>query len=58
MNAFDCKVETLPNPFEGVNTHLLINLAYVIGIVPFLGSPYTDIGRGQVIERRILSHIT
>lgn len=33
--------ETLPNPLEGVNTHLLGNVAYMIGIVRLLIPTYT-----------------
>ncbi len=28
------RVEILPNPFGGVNTHLWSNEAYIVGIVP------------------------
>jgi hypothetical protein len=28
------KVEIVPNPFGGVNTHLWRNEAYIVGIVP------------------------
>lgn len=34
-------METLPNPFEVVNTHLWRNVAYLLGIVPFVFTFYT-----------------
>jgi len=34
-------METLPNPFGGVNTHLWRNVAYVFGIVPSSTASYT-----------------
>ena len=33
--------EIVPNPSGGVNTHLLRNVAYVIGIVPVVLPPYS-----------------
>jgi hypothetical protein len=41
--------ETLPNPLEGVNTHLLRNVAYMIGIVRLLIPTYTV----QVTKRTV-----
>ena len=35
------RVEIVPNPFGGVNTHLLNNVAYVIGIVPVVLPAYS-----------------
>jgi len=35
------RVEILPNPFGGVNTHLWRNEAYVVGIVPQTAAFYT-----------------
>jgi hypothetical protein len=34
------KVEIVPNPFGGVNTHLWRNEAYIVGIVPVVHSAY------------------
>ena len=42
------RMEILPNPFGGVNTHLLRNEAYIVGIVPIVCpaySPQTSIGK-------------
>ncbi len=36
-------METLPNPFEGVNTHLLRSAAYMNGIVPTSSASYTGL---------------
>jgi len=35
-------METLPNPFGGVNTHLKGTVAYMLGIVRFSISFYTS----------------
>jgi hypothetical protein len=35
------RVEILPNPFGGVNTHLWRNEAYVVGIVPVVRPTYS-----------------
>jgi len=43
------KVEIVPNPFGGVNTHLWRNEAYIVGIVPVVRpaySPQRRNGRG------------
>jgi hypothetical protein len=34
------KVEIVPNPFGGVNTHLWRNEAYIVGIVPVVHPAY------------------
>ena len=36
------KVEIVPNPFGGVNTHLWRNEAYIVGIVPVVHPAYID----------------
>jgi len=50
-------METLPNPFGGVNTHLWRNVAYVFGIVPSSSAFYTrnEIGRHLISSLRPLS---
>jgi hypothetical protein len=35
------RVEIVPNPFGGVNTHLWRNEAYIIGIVPVVRPAYS-----------------
>jgi hypothetical protein len=35
------KVEIVPNPFGGVNTHLWSNEAYIVGIVPVVRPAYS-----------------
>ena len=35
------RIEIVPNPFGGVNTHLLRNEAYVVGIVPIARPAYS-----------------
>ena len=43
------RVEIVPNPFGGVNTHLWRNEAYLIGIVPVVRPAYslqTENGKG------------
>jgi len=35
------KVEIVPNPFGGVNTHLWSNEAYIVGIVPLVCPAYS-----------------
>jgi len=35
------KVEIVPNPFGGVNTHLWSNEAYIVGIVPVVRPVYS-----------------
>jgi hypothetical protein len=43
----------LPNPSGGVNTHLLRNVAYVIGIVPIVHSTYSaSLWNGRGISKR------
>ena len=47
------RVEIVPNPFGGVNTHLWRLDAYIVGIVPIIRPAYSDAKRkrGKVIER-------
>jgi hypothetical protein len=40
MRTLSSRREILPNPSGGVNTHLLRNVAYVIGIVPIVHPAY------------------
>ena len=35
------RVEIVPNPFGGVNTHLWRNEAYIVGIVPVVRPTYS-----------------
>ncbi len=35
------RVEIVPNPFGGVNTHLWRNEAYIVGIVPVVRPAYS-----------------
>jgi hypothetical protein len=44
------RVEILPNPFGGVNTHLWRNEAYVVGIVPQTALFYTLPRQGRHLE--------
>lgn len=41
------RVEIVPNPFGGVNTHLWRNEAYIVGIVPHSRPFYTLLGKGK-----------
>ena len=55
------RVEIVPNPFGGVNTHLLRNEAYIVGIVPVVRPAYSpqprngkeQVGRGLVVGFRV-----
>jgi hypothetical protein len=56
------KVEIVPNPFGGVNTHLWRNEAYIVGIVPVVHPAYicqrrngrAQKGRGLLIGVTVL----
>jgi hypothetical protein len=39
------RVEIVPNPFGGVNTHLWSNEAYIVGIVPVVRPAYSPQSR-------------
>jgi len=51
------RMKIVPNPFGGVNTHLLSNEAYIVGIVPAVRPAYSpqtrnekaQVGRGLVV---------
>jgi hypothetical protein len=42
------KVEIVPNPFGGVNTHLWSNEAYIVGIVPVVRPVYSPQTRNRL----------
>jgi len=46
------KVEILPNPFGGVNTHLWSKDAYIVGIVPVVRLAYSHTERLEKERRR------
>ena len=45
------KVEIVPNPFGGVNTHLWSNEAYIVGIVPVVRPVYSPPTRNGKVWR-------
>jgi len=55
MKSLSPGKEILPNPSGGVNTHLLRNVAYVIGIVPVAFPTYSPLLRsgGREAGRRL-----
>jgi hypothetical protein len=46
------RVEIVPNPFGGVNTHLWRNEAYIVGIVPVVRPAYSLKKKEQKQERK------
>lgn len=41
MRTVTIRVQLLPNPFGGVNTHLWSKEAYIVGIVPLICLAYS-----------------